>query len=130
EIAEGAGWHAELFDAGDGCDLSAGGVEAESGGVAEAVDGSGEGRDIAYVIVAGILAVEEIEEFSEWAKLDTFCAFPKCTKSDVAADAEINLVEGSAAKLVEGGLHSVDYCAVVAGEAVVGDVGGSGDGEG
>ena len=38
--------------------------------------------------------------------------------------------EGSAAELVERSLHAVDDRAIVAGEAVVGNVGGSGDGEG
>ena len=108
----------------DGRGLGAGGVEAEVGGVAEIVDRSRKRGDVADVIVAGVLAVEEIEKFGKGTKLNAF------TESDVAADAEIDLIERRAAELVEVGLHAVDYGAVVAGEAVVGDVGGSGHGEG
>jgi len=95
EVAEGAGGYTELVGAGDRGGLGAGRVEAEGGGVAEIVDGSGEGGNVAYVIIAGILAVEEIEEFGEGAELDTLAK-----EIDVAADAEIHLVEGSAAELV------------------------------
>jgi len=130
EVAEGAGGYAELFDAGDGRGLRAGRVETESGGVVEAVDGSGQRGNVAYVVVAGILAVQEIEEFCEGAELKTFRTFPVSAQSDVAADAEINLIERSPAELIQRGLHAIDYGAVVAGEAVVQNVGGSGDGEG
>src|ERR1700740_3354965 len=65
EVAEGSGGYAELVDAGDGSGLCAGGVEAEGAGVGEAVDGSGERGDVADVIVARVLAVEQIEEFGE-----------------------------------------------------------------
>jgi len=57
--------------------------------------GVGRAGNVAYVIVAGILAVEEIEEFGEGAELDSF------SQIDVAADAEIHLVERSAAELVK-----------------------------
>jgi len=124
EVAESAGRDAELCVAGDGSGLGAGGIEAEGGGVGEAVDGSGESGDVAEVIVARVLAVEQIEEFGEWAELRAF------SKSDIAADAEIHLVKRRASELVERGLRTVDYGAVVAGEAVVVDVGGSGDAEG
>ena len=110
--------------AGDGSGLGAGSIEAEGGGVAEIVDGSGEGGDVTYIVVAWILAVEEIEEFGEGAELDSF------SQIDVAADAEIDLIEGSPAELVKGGLRAVDYGAIVAREAVVINVGGRGDGEG
>jgi len=123
EIAESAGGYAELGVAGDGRGLGAGGVEAEGGGVGEIVDGRGKRGDVADVIVAGILAIEKIEEFGEGAELEAFAQI------DVAADAEIDLIERSAAELIERGLDAVDYGAIVAGEAVVADVGGSGHGE-
>ena len=113
-----------MFVAGDRRGLGAGGVEAERGGVAEIVDRSRKRGDVADVIVAGVLAVEEIEEFGEGPELEAFAEI------DVATDAEIDLIEGSAAELVERSLHAVDDRAIVAGEAVVGNVGGSGDGEG
>jgi len=104
--------------------LGAGGVEAEVGGVAEIVDRSGERGDVTDEIVAGILAVEEIEEFGEGAELEPLA------EVDVAADAEINLVKRSSAELIERGLYAVDNRAIVAGETVVADVSGSGHGEG
>ena len=67
EIAEGSGGYAKLVSAGDGSGLGAGSIEAEGSGVAEIVDGSGEGGDVTYIVVAWILPVEEIEEFGEGA---------------------------------------------------------------
>ena len=113
-----------MFDAGDGNGLSASGIEAESGGVAEIVYGSGKSGDVPYVVVAGILAVEEVEEFGEGTEGEAF------SESDVAAYAEVDLIEGSAAELVEGSLHAVDYGAVVAGKAIVQNVSRGGNGEG
>src|SRR5262249_26439351 len=125
EVAEGAGWDAELLVTGDGGYLGTGGaIETEDGGVAEIVDGSRKRGDIADVIVAGILTVEKIEEFGEGAELKTF------GEINVTADAEIDLIEGSAAELIERSLHTVHYSAIVAGKAVVQDVGGSGNSEG
>src|SRR5437899_8939207 len=69
EVAESAAGYAELFVAGDERGLCAGStVETERGGVREAVDGRGERGEIANVVVAGILTVEEIENFSEGAE--------------------------------------------------------------
>jgi len=96
EVAESAAGYTELFVAGDGHGLCAGGtVETESGSVREAVYRSGERGEVADVVVAGILAVEEIEKFGEGAEGNAL------SKRDVAADAEIGLIKGRAAELVE-----------------------------
>ena len=95
EVTECATWDAELFDAGDRRGLRAGGaVETERRGVCEAIDRSRESGDVADVVVAGILAVEEIEKFGEGAERDSFA------QRDITADAEIYLIKGCAAKLV------------------------------
>ena len=96
EVAESAAGYAELFVAGDRCGLCAGRtVETERGGVREAVDGRGERGEVANVVVAGILAVEEIEKLGEEAERHALA------KRDVAADAEVDLIERRAAELVE-----------------------------
>jgi hypothetical protein len=61
----------------NGSGLAAGSVEAERSGVAEIVDRSGQGSDIADIIIARVLAVEEIEEFGEGTELNAFCMLPK-----------------------------------------------------
>src|SRR5438445_4104590 len=99
EVAESAAGYAELFVAGDGRGLCAGrAVETEGGGVRKAVDGSGERGEIANVVVAGILAVGEIEKLGEGAERHVLA------KRDVAADAEADLIGRRAAALVAGGL--------------------------
>src|SRR5438874_11827975 len=70
EVAESASGDAELIEAGDRRGLRAGGVEAEGRGVRKTVDGGGKGGDIANVVVTGILAIEQIEEFRERSKCD------------------------------------------------------------
>jgi len=119
EIAEGAGGNAELFVAGDGRGFGASRtVEAERVALVRLLTGVGSAAISPDVIVAGILAIEEIEKFREGPELETLA------KINVAADAKIDLVKRSAAKLIEGSLHAVDDGAVVAGKAVVQNVGG------
>src|SRR6266704_2890321 len=115
EIAESAGGCAQLTEAGDGARLDAGEIEAEGSGVRKIVDRRGKSRNVRNEVVAGIPAVEEIEEFGEGAEREAFA------KNDVAADAKINLIKRGAAELVEGGLHAVDDGAIV-GDAVAIDV--------
>jgi len=62
--------------------------------------------------------LKRLKKFREGPELETLA------KINVAADAKIDLVKRSAAKLIEGSLHAVDDGAVVAGKAVVQNVGG------
>jgi len=64
KIAEGAGGNAELFVAGDRRGFGARGDRRgrNAVGVGQTVNRRGECGDIADVIVAGILAIEEIEK--------------------------------------------------------------------
>src|SRR6266581_4532507 len=123
EIAESAGGCAQLTEAGNGARLDAGEIEAEGSGVRKIVDRRGKSRNVRNEVVAGIPAVEEIEKFGERAQREALA------KNDVAADAKIDLIERSAAELVEGGLHAVDDGAIV-GDAVAIDVRRRGKGEG
>src|SRR6266849_2658816 len=110
EIAESAGGCAQLTEAGDGARLRAGGVEAEGGSVRKIVDRGWKSGNVRNEVVAGIPAIEEIEEFGEGAEREAFA------KNDVAADAKIDLIERSAAELVEGGLYAIDDGAIVGAE--------------
>jgi len=65
EIAERAGWNQQLFEAGDGLGLGARSVEAKCGGIGQIVDRDRQGGNIRHVICAGIIAVEQIEEFGK-----------------------------------------------------------------
>ena len=65
EISQRTGGNEKLFAIGDGSRLGAGRVLAERRGIEKTVNGSREGRDVGDVVGAGIVPVEEIEEFDE-----------------------------------------------------------------
>src|SRR6266852_7236620 len=63
EIAESAGGDEQLLST---CDWhGARWIRTKSGDVREIVHGNGESADIADVVVAGIVAIEEVEKFDE-----------------------------------------------------------------
>src|SRR5271157_4222493 len=81
EVAQRPGWHAQLVEAGDWLHLRASGIQAKRGGVGEIIHRRGQRGNIGHEKRAGIIAVEQIEEFSEWYK------GPVLAKLDRPADA-------------------------------------------
>src|SRR5277367_6248284 len=101
EVAESAGGNEELVGIGDGLGLRASEVEAEGGGVGKTIYRDGQRGDVGDVVGAGIVAIEEVEEFYERGERITLA-------SDRTRNAEIHLDVRGAAKLVERGLHAVN----------------------
>src|SRR6266852_2693282 len=74
--------------------------------VREVVHGYGQRADIANVVVARIVAIEEVEEFDEGRER------PALVELDRAAHTQIRLKIWRAAELVESRLHTVDHRAI------------------
>src|SRR6266852_1549484 len=104
EIAESAGGDEQLLST---CDWhGARWIRTKSGDVREIVHGNGESADIADVVVAGIVAIEEVEKFDEGRE------GPTLVELDGTAHAQIGLNIRRAAEFVESGLHAVDHRAI------------------
>src|ERR1019366_2214572 len=63
--------------------------------------------DVGDIVRAGIIAVEQIEEFDNWRDLPALPCFER------AADTQINLDVRSSVELVHGCLDTVDHRAVI-----------------
>jgi len=124
EISQGAGGDAQLIKACDGLGLRAGRVQTEGGSVADIVDRGRKSRYVCHEVVAGIIAIEQIEEF------DKRIYRPALTNYEGPADPQINLYVGSSAKLVETGLNSIYHSTIVQGIAHAVDIGRRSEGEG
>src|SRR5207237_7148971 len=81
-------------------------IGTKRGDVAEIVHGNGQSADIADIVVAGIVAIEEVEEFDEGRQR------PALAELEGADHAQVSLNIGPAAKLVESGLHAIDHRAI------------------
>src|SRR5712692_10630623 len=124
EVAQGAGGRLQLAQAPNGPRQRAGGVEAKRGGIAQVVDRGGESGDVVDKVVAGVRAVEQVEEFHERPQGHSLA------ESKLAADAKIHLIERLAAELVQARLHAVHHGAVVGAQAVTVQIYRGGHGEG
>ena len=107
EIPQRSRRRAQLAQTGDGPCLRASRVKAERCGVGRVIHAQRQCRDIGNVVVPRILPVEKIEEFRKRPQQGAL------TQNNIPADAQIHLLEGRTAKLIERGLHAVDYGAVV-----------------
>src|SRR5262249_46694914 len=95
EIAERPGGEEKLLATGDGTILIASRrIQAHRGDVREIIDRGGKGTDIGHVIVAWIVAVEEVEE------LDERTEGPTLVHPDRSRDPQIHLHVRRAAELV------------------------------
>src|SRR5689334_6198619 len=95
EIAESARGKEQLVAAGYKVILGAGRrIQANGSDIGEVVHRSGNRADIGDVVVPGVVAIEEIEEFHEWRNR------PGLTKLDGAGDAHIHLDVRCAAKFI------------------------------
>ena len=77
EIAQSAGGKAQLVERGNRLGLRAGGIQTEGRGIGKIIDGRGQGGKIRNEVIAGIVAVEEVEEFDERQQR---IAFAKCER--------------------------------------------------
>src|SRR5215469_5189723 len=94
EVAEGAGRNTELVATRDWAHLCASGIKAKGSDVGEIVYGNRQSGDIRNVVVAGIVSIEEVEEFDEGR------GGPALAEADRPTDAEIGLQVGGAAELI------------------------------
>jgi hypothetical protein len=104
EVAQGASGNEQLLATGDR--HGARRIRTKSGDICEIVYRNGQSADIADVIVAGIAAVEEVEEFDKGYER------PVLMELDGTAHAQISLDVGRATELVETGFHSVNHHAI------------------
>src|SRR5260370_15988022 len=104
EIAEGAGGNEQLLATRDR--HGARWIRTKRRDVREVVHGYGQRADIANVVVARIVAIEEVEEFDEGRER------PALVELDRAAHTQIRLKIWRAAELVESRLHTVDHRAI------------------
>ena len=99
-------------------------IQAECRGVAEIVHWGWQRGQVSDKIVAGIVAIEQIEEF------DKRIYRPAVANREWPADAQVHLDVGSSAELVETSLNSVYHGAIVQGIAQTVHVDGRREGEG
>ncbi len=110
EITERAGGEEQLIAAGDRTSLGTrGGIEANGSDVGGIVHGRRDGADVRNVVVAGIIAIEEVEELGERRYGPAFVDFEQ------TSDAHIHLDVGRAAKFVKRGLHAINDRTVTGG---------------
>src|SRR6266446_5775146 len=81
-------------------------VRAKRSDVREIVHRYWQSADIADIVIARIVAIEEVEEFHEGRER------PALVELDGAADAQLGLQVWRAWELIERGLHSVDHDAI------------------
>ncbi len=96
-----SGGNAQLVEAGNRHIASGSG--AKRGGIVQIVDRDGQRGNIRNVVGAGIVAVEQVEEFRKGRDGKTV------VHGERAADAKVHLDVGSAAQFVQRSLHPIDY---------------------
>src|ERR1019366_8303333 len=105
KVAERTGRHQQLVWVGDR--HAARWSRAQVRCVVEIVHRRWQRGDVGDIVRAGIIAVEQIEEFDNWRDLPALPCFER------AADTQINLDVRSYVELVHGCLDTVDHRAVI-----------------